>query len=642
MANGIYPTGRSGQAVDYASAGANLFNTFVESRLKEIGEKKKEASEYEKKVLNAMSVQAIPQLSGKLRDKHQEKISAFKDELTSRLQKSGGKPTTADEIFIESRSAELQNDMLRDQASLNKWTSLQRNMANPNFMRSAVNAEGYTRDITDWHDKFMRGEEPDDPSYILTNNYRQPSDFEYVMGNYGAAIKNFDRTGSATIKDGKVTVRSETDRDNARDILGRIIGQDANLKAKAKTEEQKSAMVEEMLPLFIKDETTEKQARRSGSGSGSGAKAIQLTGEKGKVGVIESDDLYEWTPTGTVSPTGTAIDADTGEEIEFEGFDNAKIIKFDLTKGDEGIVLETKTGAALKDNDGDVLFVDEKFTSRPLKDQKRQGKTMADIEARKESLLEGMLPDKYDRVEDVRVEKEGNIIRIIGTAKPETGIFRKDREDKEITKEYVIAKDPTGKQVSKMPLNRNTYQYLGKNADRIVVPYEIDGKMQQVRLKDLVGRLEDQRLTGGDEQNDVSMSGNVGSMGRGVGSVQSVLDANKDKNFVKRILKRGTVPDFDRGGGVSSSHSMMYGESDGKFIVFPSVVEKNGELVDLAAKSDSAAFEDAMKNNNFISFDNEDDAKWFSENYKRVWGEEFAPGGSGNADSPSGKKKIDW
>lgn len=102
------------------------------------------------------------------------------------------------------------------------------------------------------------------------------------------------------------------------------------------------------------------------------------------------------------------------------------------------------------------------------------------------------------------------------------------------------------------------------------------------------------------------------------GGIQTILDANKDKNFVDRIVNKDNYPTLDLGDGNYATHQMAWGESDGKYLVFPTVVyDKNTNT--LKKLQDKEAFDYAVKNNEFIEFDNQEDADQFSREYKSVW-----------------------
>ena len=100
-------------------------------------------------------------------------------------------------------------------------------------------------------------------------------------------------------------------------------------------------------------------------------------------------------------------------------------------------------------------------------------------------------------------------------------------------------------------------------------------------------------------------------------NLKETLDKNSDKNFVQRILNpenHGVLKNED---GSHSTHSMAWGQAgEGKYIVFPTVVSKDGGLKRL---SDREAFKHAAENKEAIVFDNPEEAEWFSKNYKKYW-----------------------
>ena len=98
--------------------------------------------------------------------------------------------------------------------------------------------------------------------------------------------------------------------------------------------------------------------------------------------------------------------------------------------------------------------------------------------------------------------------------------------------------------------------------------------------------------------------------------IKSILDKNKDKSFVQRILQPDKFPKLDLGDGNYATHKMSWGESGGKYIVFPTVLYGEGKLQEF--KPDEA-FGHAMNTGNYIEFDNPEEADWFSKNYKKVW-----------------------
>jgi len=103
-----------------------------------------------------------------------------------------------------------------------------------------------------------------------------------------------------------------------------------------------------------------------------------------------------------------------------------------------------------------------------------------------------------------------------------------------------------------------------------------------------------------------------------VQKLNRILNKNKDKNFIQRILNPFIFPNLDLGNNVSGTHLMASGEFDNKFIVYPEIVQdKNtGKLIKL---SSDEAFNYALQNKEYLEFSNSEEADWFAKNYKKVW-----------------------
>ena len=99
--------------------------------------------------------------------------------------------------------------------------------------------------------------------------------------------------------------------------------------------------------------------------------------------------------------------------------------------------------------------------------------------------------------------------------------------------------------------------------------------------------------------------------------IANILEANKDKGFIQRILNKDKCPVLPNKDGSSSTHSMAWSEVDGKFIVYPTVLYgKKGKLKRFDARD---ALPLVMESGNFIEFDTPDQADWFSKEYKSYW-----------------------
>ena len=99
--------------------------------------------------------------------------------------------------------------------------------------------------------------------------------------------------------------------------------------------------------------------------------------------------------------------------------------------------------------------------------------------------------------------------------------------------------------------------------------------------------------------------------------IQKILEANKHRGFVKRILDPGSYPTLDLGDGNYATHLMSWGKVDDKYVVFPTVLYNEGK--GLTRFSPGEAIGQVMQTGNFIEFDTAEEADWFSKEYKSVW-----------------------
>lgn len=91
-------------------------------------------------------------------------------------------------------------------------------------------------------------------------------------------------------------------------------------------------------------------------------------------------------------------------------------------------------------------------------------------------------------------------------------------------------------------------------------------------------------------------------------------------NFEQRILNPNSNPSIDNGDGSMSTHRMAYGEVDGEYVAFPTIVQQP-KAKGLTELQDKDAFDYAMKSGEYRSFKTEDEAKSYAEGgYKKFWG----------------------
>jgi len=111
----------------------------------------------------------------------------------------------------------------------------------------------------------------------------------------------------------------------------------------------------------------------------------------------------------------------------------------------------------------------------------------------------------------------------------------------------------------------------------------------------------------------------------------STLQANKGLDFVRRMYEKNTPRVTLPGAKDPSTHLMEYGGMDeGAGVMNPTVVRQPGEQsLTVLRDSPNQAWDYAKKTGELIKFKKEEQAKWMSENYKKIPGvlQGFAQGG---------------
>jgi len=106
--------------------------------------------------------------------------------------------------------------------------------------------------------------------------------------------------------------------------------------------------------------------------------------------------------------------------------------------------------------------------------------------------------------------------------------------------------------------------------------------------------------------------------------ILNILQANQDKNFVKRIgMPEGYPRLYDSLNSYiegPSTHSMTWGtDKEGNAYVYPTVVQ-SGQDKPLARLGPEEAWQYAHRNGELIPFGKDHKkADWFSQQYKQVW-----------------------
>jgi hypothetical protein len=95
--------------------------------------------------------------------------------------------------------------------------------------------------------------------------------------------------------------------------------------------------------------------------------------------------------------------------------------------------------------------------------------------------------------------------------------------------------------------------------------------------------------------------------------ILEILEEHKELEFVQRILNADNYPSLPNRNGSESTHGMTLGELDGRFLVYPTIIYEEEELMRLGPDT---ALGHAMRSGDFIEFDDETEAYEFSSEYK--------------------------
>lgn len=101
--------------------------------------------------------------------------------------------------------------------------------------------------------------------------------------------------------------------------------------------------------------------------------------------------------------------------------------------------------------------------------------------------------------------------------------------------------------------------------------------------------------------------------------LMTVLNQNKDLNFIQRILEPNKWPTLDLGEGNYATHQMAWGDDGrGNYFVYPTVVYDQ-QSKQLRKLGDQDAWKHALDNKEYLRFKSADTADWISKNYKKAW-----------------------
>lgn len=96
------------------------------------------------------------------------------------------------------------------------------------------------------------------------------------------------------------------------------------------------------------------------------------------------------------------------------------------------------------------------------------------------------------------------------------------------------------------------------------------------------------------------------------------IDPNTKLNFEQRVLSPSKYPHLtDPRTNQMMTHLMSWGDYNGKYIAFPTIIYERGKLYKLEP---DMAFQYAIENNQYRMFDTPEDAENYTTHYKEQWG----------------------
>ena len=102
-------------------------------------------------------------------------------------------------------------------------------------------------------------------------------------------------------------------------------------------------------------------------------------------------------------------------------------------------------------------------------------------------------------------------------------------------------------------------------------------------------------------------------------STQMFIQPDTKLNFEQRVLAPSKYPVLQNKDGTVSTHRMAWGDSNGKFFAYPTIVQlPDGQLHQL---TDEQAWHHAMETKEYREFSTPEDANAYaSGGYKNQWG----------------------
>ena len=432
MANTMYPTGVATTPIDFSGAANAFMQSALQTKLQEINQRKEQLTESGKAVAHFMSLEAMPELAEKIRERYKGEIQGFRDKITNRFKETNGALTYDDKLMIEREYNRIAKDMEAVKIEADQLGWFQKQTLNPDFYKS-VDPNAILEVA-----QSLKGLEEGDPNRktvneILATNIRVPHDVEIILGRNPLAAKKFDEYSNVIEeevdpKTGIVTY--VITNEEAYDAIEPLVRDEMRTMAKYRDmpEEQFNIAKDKNIKLAQKKTTSvERQrmytGRTSGGSGGSGGigkltdmvpATRNLTGTNVSVnGLI----LYPDTQTTQNIPPMEMTNVTTGKNEEVSSAkDGIKLVALSF---DEGKAYFQAEGGVMEKNGEPVFGVKGMM---PVKATDRGAYTEGDISSRVMEIAQANVPSDLPSgrvIGQPKLEKTDNgyIVRVPYTYK---------------------------------------------------------------------------------------------------------------------------------------------------------------------------------------------------------------------------------
>lgn len=453
MADG-YGIGMSARPTDFVSGGLSFFNSAIQARKQEIKDHVVEATKNEETMIKAMDMQRLGEVAGKARDGLDKDIQGFRTELVDRYRKSQGRLSSGDRVWMESKSAEIQNNI--------DWTKNQlealgkaKSLVTQDKWNSYDDITALGKELVQAEDKIAARDKNVNPMNIVMSHFRVPTPEEILakrVKDMGlkfdtAPVKTDNGDGTYTVTNKLTPAGLEAAQSalNGDPILNNVFtSRDKNGQPYVDLERRDTALQN----MFGETGTVRYKPRARGAG----AESKNLTTESATIGGEKVNDLiFVKTASPYMNVGPGSIDLSTGKPMSAGTVEYGYNMRVSVDPKSPAIYVEVP-GGAVKKKDGKDLY----------QISKTQSLTADEIKSRAQQIADDRANYGKGKPQPAKVETtpDGDI-KITPVVIPNTGLFGgaivpnapEDLDPIILKKDF----DKNSKRTIKTPLTRDNY-----------------------------------------------------------------------------------------------------------------------------------------------------------------------------------------